>query len=46
MGLIGRSVPRLDGISKASGEFRYAADVRLKDPLIGKVCRSPVHTQS
>lgn len=42
MGLIGRSVPRLDGISKASGEFRYAADVRLKDPLIGKVCRSPV----
>lgn len=42
MGLIGRSVPRLDGVSKASGEFRYAGDVRLKDPLIGKVCRIPV----
>ena len=42
MDIIGRSVPRLDGISKASGEFQYAADVWLKDALIGKVCRSPV----
>jgi CO/xanthine dehydrogenase Mo-binding subunit len=39
---IGRSVPRLDGISKASGEFRYAADVRLKEALVGKVCRISV----
>ena len=42
MNRIGYSEPRLDGISKASGKFRYAADVLLKDALIGKVLRSPL----
>jgi len=40
MAQIGQSVPRLDGISKASGFFRYAGDIRLKDALVGKVLRS------
>ena len=38
---IGYSQPRLDGVSKASGKFRYAADVRLENALIGKVLHSP-----
>ncbi|MGA2973458.1 MAG: molybdopterin cofactor-binding domain-containing protein [Candidatus Bathyarchaeia archaeon] len=42
MNRIGHSVPRLDGISKASGRFRYSADVLVKDALIGKVLRSPL----
>lgn len=40
MSRIGYSQPRLDGFSKASGKFRYAADVRLDDALIGRVLRS------
>jgi CO/xanthine dehydrogenase Mo-binding subunit len=39
---IGYSQPRVDGLSKASGKFRYAADVHLEDALIGKVLRSPL----
>lgn len=42
MNRIGHSVPRLDGVSKASGRFRYSADVLVKDALIGKVLRSPL----
>lgn len=41
MNRIGYSQPRLDGISKASGRFRYAADAPPDDALIGKVLRSP-----
>jgi len=37
---IGQSVPRLDGIAKTSGSFRYAGDIRLKDALVGTVLRS------
>lgn len=40
MDLIGHSLPRLDGVSKASGRFRYSADVLLRDALMGKVLRS------
>jgi CO/xanthine dehydrogenase Mo-binding subunit len=42
MDLIGRSLPRLDAVSKASGKFRFSADVLLKDALVGKVLRSPL----
>ena len=41
MNQVGYSQPRLDGTSKASGSFRYAADLAPKDALIGKVLRSP-----
>jgi len=37
---IGHSLPRLDGLSKASGKFRFSADILLKDALIGKILRS------
>jgi CO/xanthine dehydrogenase Mo-binding subunit len=42
MGLVGYSVERLDGEAKASGRFRYAGDVALKNALVGKVLRSPL----
>ncbi|MDR7420204.1 MAG: xanthine dehydrogenase family protein molybdopterin-binding subunit [Armatimonadota bacterium] len=39
--LIGRSIPRLDGIQKASGRFQYGIDLVIAGMLHGRVVRSP-----
>lgn len=39
--IVGRSVPRLDGRAKVTGQLRYASDVRLPGMLVGKIKRSP-----
>ena len=39
--LIGQSLPRLDGPSKASGNWRFAADVRLPGMMFASVRAAP-----
>ena len=39
--LLGTRVARLDGPAKATGQARYASDVRLPGMLYGKIVRSP-----
>ena len=39
--LIGQSLPRLDGPSKADGSWRFASDVRLPDMLFASVRLAP-----
>jgi CO/xanthine dehydrogenase Mo-binding subunit len=41
-GAVGRSVPRKDGIGKATGEARYADDLRFPGMLHGRTIRSTV----
>lgn len=38
---IGKRLPRVDGIVKATGEAKYAADLSLPGMLHGKILRSP-----
>lgn len=38
---IGKRLPRIDGIVKATGEAKYAADLSLPGMLYGKILRSP-----
>jgi len=38
---IGKRLPRIDGIVKATGEAKYAADLFLPGMLHGKILRSP-----
>ncbi len=38
---IGKRLPRVDGIAKATGEARFAADLSLPGMLYGKILRSP-----
>lgn len=38
---IGQRLPRVDGIVKATGEAKYAADLSLPGMLHGKILRSP-----
>ncbi len=38
---IGKRLPRVDGIIKATGEAKYAADLSLPGMLYGKILRSP-----
>jgi len=38
---IGKRLPRVDGIVKATGEAKYAADLSLPGMLYGKILRSP-----
>src|SRR3990170_6698336 len=40
-GLIGRRLPRVDGLEKATGEARFAADFDLPGQLWLKILRSP-----
>jgi 4-hydroxybenzoyl-CoA reductase subunit alpha len=40
--VVGKSVPRVDGKIKATGEARYTADLKLPGMLYGKVLRSPL----
>lgn len=39
--IIGKSLPRVDGVSKATGEARYTGDMTLPRMLYGKILRSP-----
>ena len=39
--LLGKRVARLDGPAKATGQARYASDVRLPGMLYGRILRSP-----
>ncbi|MGE5562368.1 MAG: molybdopterin cofactor-binding domain-containing protein [Bacillota bacterium] len=39
--LIGRPLPRLDGLAKADGSWRFGADVRLPDMLFASVRMPP-----
>jgi CO/xanthine dehydrogenase Mo-binding subunit len=39
--LIGKSVPRVDSVGKATGQSRFAGDLILPRMLVGKVLRSP-----
>ncbi|MDO8597644.1 MAG: molybdopterin-dependent oxidoreductase, partial [Sulfuricaulis sp.] len=39
--VVGKSVPRADGLAKITGHARFAADVALPGMLTGKVLRSP-----
>jgi 4-hydroxybenzoyl-CoA reductase subunit alpha len=38
---VGKSIPRKDGPSKATGEAKYTVDIALPGMLVGKVLRSP-----
>ena len=39
--VIGKSIPRVDGLEKVTGKAIYAGDIMLPGMLIGKVKRSP-----
>lgn len=41
-GLIGQSIPRLESSSKASGQCRFTADMKLPGMLHGRILRSPL----
>ncbi len=40
--VIGKRLPRVDGIVKATGDAKYAADFSLPGMLYGKILRSPL----
>jgi CO/xanthine dehydrogenase Mo-binding subunit len=40
-GLIGKSIPRIDGPPKTQGQAEYTADVHLDGMLFGRILRSP-----
>jgi CO/xanthine dehydrogenase Mo-binding subunit len=40
--LIGERVPRVDSLSKVTGQAQFAADLKLPRMLVGKVKRSPL----
>ena len=40
--VIGQKVPRIDAVSKATGDLQYVSDLHLPGLLIGKVLRSPL----
>ena len=39
---VGERTPLIDGIEKVTGRARYTADLPLRQPLIGRILRSPV----
>src|SRR5260370_41376462 len=39
--VIGKSLPRVDGVEKVTGAAKFAADYTLPGTLIAKVVRSP-----
>ncbi|MBI2849212.1 MAG: xanthine dehydrogenase family protein molybdopterin-binding subunit [Chloroflexi bacterium] len=40
--LIGRSMPRVDAVAKATGKTKYTGDLELPGMLVGRVLRSPL----
>ncbi|MDP2646161.1 MAG: xanthine dehydrogenase family protein molybdopterin-binding subunit [Desulfobacterales bacterium] len=39
--IIGKSIPRVEGPAKATGEALYTADIRLPGMLVGRILHSP-----
>jgi len=39
--VVGRRIPSPDGVAKATGAAKYAADIKLPGMLIGRILRSP-----
>src|SRR3989304_6489826 len=39
--VVGKSLPRVDGVAKATGEVKYTGDMMLPGMLYGKILRSP-----
>lgn len=39
--VVGKDLPRIDGIVKATGKAEFAADITLPGMLVGKILRSP-----
>ena len=39
--VIGKSIPRLDAVVKATGQAQYTVDLKMPGLLIGKILRSP-----
>jgi len=39
--VVGKSLPRIDGFTKASGQAQYTADLTLPGMIYGKILRSP-----
>ena len=39
--IVGKRLPRVDGIEKATGAAKYTADIRLPGMLYAKIKRSP-----
>ncbi|HEY0855478.1 MAG TPA: 4-hydroxybenzoyl-CoA reductase subunit alpha [Albitalea sp.] len=39
---VGERTPLIDGIEKVTGRARYTADLPLRQPLVGRILRSPV----
>ena len=42
LSVVGRPLPKVDGVEKVTGMARYAADVLLPGMLYGKIKRSPL----
>jgi len=40
--VIGKSAPKIDSRVKATGEAKYAVDLKLSGMLYGKILRSPL----
>jgi CO/xanthine dehydrogenase Mo-binding subunit len=38
---VGKRLPRIDGVAKATGEAKYSVDIVLPNMLYGKILRSP-----
>src|SRR3990172_7294761 len=41
MRLLGKNVPKLEGLAKATGKALYTADISLPGMMVGKILRSP-----
>ncbi len=41
LSVVGKRLPRPDGVAKVTGAAKFAADIKLPEMLIGKVLRSP-----
>ncbi|MBC7294643.1 MAG: 4-hydroxybenzoyl-CoA reductase subunit alpha, partial [Thermoleophilia bacterium] len=39
--VIGKALPRIDAVPKATGEAQYTVDLKMPGLLIGKILRSP-----
>jgi xanthine dehydrogenase molybdenum-binding subunit len=40
--MVGKGLPRIDAVEKATGEARYTVDLKLPGMLTGKILRSPL----